>query len=339
MRFTAFLCIVFFNIFLLVNVVSAENARHDPSVMAWIPAYGVRASMEQLEAHQDIGSGLTRLGLQFWNPRDDGRGLVLAPTGKDGVLVSVDEVVRIRDWARQRHIKVLLTVYNNSQVADHWDWALAKRGFADNQDAFASALVAEMYRYDLDGIDLDLEGEGEHESDRVAYAQFVKNLAGKLSNQGKLLTIDSFHSPCDNAPNMGWWGDWLGHVNTIHSMGYQDLYEGSTTAFTPSGRGVCENGAAIFKYSWQLQYGLKLGYRPDQILMGMPTWLDAWGVGELASGPSDHVREIQKLGAGIALWDLQLLGQQWRTSATWDAIQALRLKPGSGWKALHSRIR
>ncbi|MFL6663920.1 MAG: hypothetical protein ACJ8G7_17240, partial [Rhizobacter sp.] len=161
----------------------------------------------------------------------------------------------------------------------------------------------------------------------AAYAAFVQELAALLRPRGKLLTIDSFHSPCDNAPNMSWWADWRGRVDAIHSMGYADLYEGSTDTFTPPGRPVCEGGAALFRYSWQIAWGRKAGYRTDQIVLGVPTWVDTWGSGGLGADAVSHVREVQALGAGIALWDLQLEAPGWRSPATWDAVRALRSKP------------
>ncbi len=327
-------------VFLVVGVVLAStNAIADsiagrPQVMTWVPAYGLAESMAAVESNSMIGAGLTRLGLQLWNPSPDGRSIVLAPTNKDGKQVLPDDVVRFRDWAKAHNIKVLLTIYNNSQVSAHWDWALARKAFADNRVAFSAALIKEMDKYALDGIDLDLEGEGDHDVDRVAYAKFVKELSKELKSKGKLLTIDSFHSPCGNAPNMRWWADWRGQVDAIHSMGYEDLYEGSTTTFTADGKPLCEGGAFIFKYSWQVKYGLNAGYKSEQIVMGMPTWLDSWGEGGAGADPVSHVREAQALGVGIALWDLQLAGRQWRNANTWEAIFALRAKPGSGWKAL-----
>lgn len=312
----------------------ASPAKNAPQVMGWVPAYGMAESMIALESNPKIATGLTRIGLQFWNPSADGRELVLAAINKEGELVRPEDVVRFRDWAKKHSIKVFLTVYNNSQVSGKWDWALAKRAFAENREAFSAALLQEMTKYGLDGIDLDLEGEGDHDGDRAAYALFVSELSRELRKRQKMLTIDSFHSPCDNAPNMRWWRDWLGQVDAIHSMGYEDLYQGSTSTFTPKGRAQCEKGAHIFKYSWQLRYAMMAGYQPQQILMGAPTWLDSWGKGGLGVDPVSHVREVQALGMGIALWDLQLSGQTWRDTKTWEAIHALRLQPGVSWKKL-----
>jgi hypothetical protein len=304
--------------------VTSRAADGSTQVMGWVPAYGMEAAMEALTSQTAIGNGLTRIGLQFWNPSPDGRSVAFAPVNKQGQVVTSADVLRFRDWAHNRNIKVLLTVYNNSQVINKWDWPLARRAFGAQRAAFVAALLAEMNKYELDGIDLDLEGEGALDADRASYSRFVKQLAVPLRAQGKLLTIDSFHSPCANAPNMRWWADWVGYIDAIHSMGYEDLYEGSETTFTPKGKAVCEAGAALFKYSWQLAYALKTGYQPEQILMGMPTWLASWGQGGLGSDLISHVREVQALGVGMALWDLQLSAPEWRSSDAWMIIRNAR---------------
>ena len=300
-----------------------------PQVMGWVPAYGIDASMKALTAAPAIGQAMTRLGLQFWNPSNDGRGVVLAPVDATGKPVTAASVKQVAQWARSRGVQPLLTVYNNSQVINRWDWPWARRAFAEHPDEFAAALVAAVDKWDLDGVDLDLEGEGDFSADRAAYASFVHQLSAALKAKGKLLTIDSFHSPCDNAPNMRWWSDWVGDVATIHSMGYEDLYEGSNATFTPEGRPVCENGATLFRYSWQLEWGTKAGYRRDQIVMGMPTWVDAWGSGGIGPGVVDHLRELRALGGGVGLWDMQLAAAGWNKPATWEAVQALRRPAGA----------
>ena len=310
------------------SVLAQPGGGNGPQVMGWVPAYGIDASMKALVATPQAGQALTRLGLQLWNPSADGKGVVLAPVDATGKPVTAASIRQLTHWARSHGVQPLLTVYNNSQVVNRWDWQWARRAFVEHPDDFGAALVAAVEQWDLDGVDLDLEGEGDFSADRAAYAAFVHQLAAALKARGKLLTVDSFHSPCDNAPNMRWWSDWVGDVATIHSMGYADLYEGSKATFTPEGRPVCENGAALFRYSWQLDYGVKAGYRRDQLVMGMPTWVDAWGSGGIGPNVVDHLREVRALGAGVGLWDMQLSAAGWNKPATWDAVQALR-RPGN----------
>lgn len=302
---------------------------HAPEVIGWIPAYGVQAAEQALASNPAIAKGLTRIGLQFWNPSKDGTGVVLAPIGAQGTPVDPAAIERVRDWAHARGIKVLLTIYNNSETTKTWDWAWALRAFRDHQDSFIHALVKEMNKYGLDGIDVDLEGNGALDGDRAAFAGFVKALSKALRAQDKLLTIDTFHSPCYNAPNMSWWKDWAGQVDTLHVMGYADLYEASTATFQPKDGPVCANGAHIFKYSWQMAYGIKAGYRPDQIAMGMPGWTDQWGTKGQETSAESHIHEVQKLGGSVAIWDLQLSPGGWRSNAVWNALVDLRKHPGS----------
>jgi hypothetical protein len=295
-----------------------------PPVMGWVPAYGIEPSLQALEALPAMGHALTRIGLQFWNPAPDGRSLVLAPVDTTGRPVSAADIERLQRWARAHRVQTFLTVYNNSQVINRWDWPLARRAFADHRDEFVAAIVATAEAWHFEGVDVDLEGEGDFEADRAAFASFIRALSTALKAHGKRLTVDSFHSPCDNAPNMRWWADWRGQVDAIHTMGYADLYEGSTQTFTPEGKPVCENGAALFRYSWQLQYGLQAGYRREQIVMGMPTWVDTWGSGGFGPSAADHLREVRALGAGVALWDLQLQAPGWTRASTWEAVQGVR---------------
>ena len=69
---------------------------------------------------------------------------------------------------------------------------------------------------------------------------------------------------------------------------------------------------------------MKAGYRRDQIVMGMPTWVDAWGSGGMGPSVVDHLREVRALGGGVGLWDMQLAAPGWAKPATWEAVQALR---------------
>ena len=326
------------------GAVAQPAGANGPQVMGWVPAYGIDGALKALNATPAVGNAMTRLGLQLWNPSADGKGVVLAPVDATGRPVTPADVKQLQRWARSHGVQPLLTVYNNSQVITRWDWQWARRAFVEHPNEFAAALVAAVDQWDLDGVDLDLEGEGDFTADRAAYASFVHQLSAALKAKGKILTVDSFHSPCDNAPNMRWWGDWVGDVATIHSMGYEDLYEGSKATFTPEGRPVCENGATLFRYSWQIDWGMKAGYRRDQIVMGMPTWVDAWGSGGLGANVVDHLREVRALGGGVGLWDMQLAAAGWNKPATWDAVQALR-RPGTAlahhvplWERIKQRL-
>lgn len=299
-------------------------------IMSWIPPYNLEPSRKVFQ-HRPGGvpleAWLGRVGLQFWQPTPEG-GLTYVrhrdPLG--------DATVReFRDAARKRGIKVLLTVYNHDGKS--WNWDLARAGFLHHPQTFAAALVREMDRLDLDGIDLDLEGNGNMDEDRPAFARFVRELSGAVKARGKLLTVDTFHSPCANAPHMGWWEDWKGLVDAIHVMGYGDLAEGSVETFVPEGEiEPCAGGAPIFRFSWQVAYGRKAGWAPGDLYLGVPSWMYRWGKGAAEKDLPAHLADLKATGAALCIWDLPAVygkGQPkgWASAEAWRALQAFRRRP------------
>jgi len=57
------------------SVHAQPGGANGPQVMGWVPAYGIDASVKALTATPAIGQAMTRIGLQFWNPSADGRGV------------------------------------------------------------------------------------------------------------------------------------------------------------------------------------------------------------------------------------------------------------------------
>lgn len=292
-------------------------------IVAWVPPYRLADSRKVLTHAPDgitADQWLTRLGLQFWIPDAEGK-LRYADRGE--TLTDAD-VATFRSWAKAHGVEVLLTVYNHD--GKRWDWARAKRAFKDHRATFIASLIAEMERHQLDGIDLDLEGEGQLDADRAVYADFVKALSRAVRAKGKKLTVDTFHSPCFNAPNMAWWADWKGHVDGLHSMGYGDLAETSTATFTADGdKTPCAGGAPIFKFSWQRDFALKAGFRADQLALGIPGWRFEWAGAPLTK----HLEDAAKIGSAVAIWDFPatLGGEKdprWGSAEVWKALVRFR---------------
>ncbi|MFM7718670.1 MAG: Ig-like domain-containing protein [Actinomycetota bacterium] len=294
-----------------VGVPSAAPASAAASldVMGWVPPYGVATSQAAVTADLgafDVQDGLSRVGLQFWVPNTDG---TIRYATHESYKPGDADVAWWKTWAQPKGIKVLLCIYNNT---GSWDWALARSAFGTNRTTFVNALVAEMDRLGLDGIDVDLEGVGSYDTDRAAFGSFISALATAVHARGKLLTVDSFHYIW-NAPNQSWWPDWVGNVDTIHTMGYDDLYEG---------------GTGYHRYSFQQTTGVNAGLPASAISMGFPGWKNTWGT---SSGRGTdvlaHLAEVRNdlpQPSGIAIWDLQLSASNWRSSAVWEQIAALR---------------
>ncbi len=307
---------------LFLSLICLGHTVHAYEIMGWIPPYNLEKS-KKLIAYQagavKTSDWLGRVGLQFWGPTQTGDVKFVTHEGAvDDALVGF-----FVSWAKTNKIPVYLTIYNNN---GKWDWDLARAAFKDNRARFVKNLVAVMEKYQLDGIDVDLEGNGNFDNDREAFKHFIVDLSQAVKAKGKKITVSSFHSPCTNAPHMGWWADWVGSVETIQSMGYADLYEGNTTQFM-MGDKACADGAAIFKYSWQVGYGIASGFAPPKLLMGVPAWVDTWGSGGKGAGIQNHLDEVAELKTGIAIWDLPgMVDNQWVSPETFTALKKFKSK-------------
>lgn len=296
----------------LVSQVSANE------VMGWVPSDQSKRDqvMGIMESNPHIVAGLNRVGLQFWHPASDGS-IIYSEESSEWTF-SDTETEAFVSYFHSKNIQVLATIYN-AKSGVGWSWDIFHYAL-DNPDAFTTAAVALVQKHNLDGIDVDLELTS---TPTTAIQTKYKTLLTKLSNAlkplGKVLTVDTFHSDCYNIPNKSWWGDWVGLVDHIHSMGYQDLYEGNGTA-------LC-NESNVFKFSSQQASGVSDGFSPDQISMGLPGYFGTWGSGGLGTTPQAHIQEILALPqpASMAIWDLAFTGgSNWTSTETWS--EAAKLK-------------
>jgi hypothetical protein len=284
--------------------IAALTAKPRRMLMTWIPSYAVEESLKQLKAlHGGVGpsKALTHIGLQFWLPTSSGG------VTKDSDAVSDAKIKQIVAWAHQHRIKILLCVYNASG-GDTWDWDLAKAAFADNRDAFVNALIKEMNRLGLDGVDIDLEGNDpptptdQLNLDKPAYVAFVKALHAKLHKVGKQVTVDSFSDQW-NAPNWTWWATLFPYVDGLTSMGYDEI-------------GM--NAAGSAKYSNQIAHA---GTNSAKLMLGMPSWVDNWQ-GNNAVAQTNWL--LTHKNVGVSIWDAEFTAGAWQSAPAWQNLQKLR---------------
>jgi hypothetical protein len=297
----------------LALILSASAALAGP-VISWVAPYRVDASKAMLQ--RDFGGGvgmkdgLTWLALQFWvtnGPQvvQDGN---VAGAGFD------DKVKWFRDWGHSHGIKVTLCV---TDYVGGWNWQEARRSFNANRDAFVKALVAEADRLQLDGVELDLEGEVETtKEDSVAFIAFSAALAEALHPKGKTVTVASFAAQW-NAPNWKWWPELMKSVDGITSMGYESTGRNST------------NGYA---YPDQKKHAPVAG----KLMIGMPGGNGSWE-GNTVMEQLDWV--LQDGTTGVGIWDCALDNGAWQTAAVWQrlakikAVNPLALAPRNPGKA------
>jgi hypothetical protein len=238
---------------------------------------------------------LTHLGLQFWVPTRDGG---IARAGRTNET-SDTAIAGFRDWGRTNGVRVLLCVYNHVKS---WDWTLARVGFAGNPDKFIDALLAEMNRLQLDGVDVDLEGNGSFDADQEAFVAFIRQLSVRLHAKGKHLTVDTFSYKW-NAPNQTWWKDLLPHVDALTTMGYEQI-----GANAPEWRSYASQKAVAGEYA-------------SKLMIGLPSGRNEWRGNEVKG----HLNWLNSDGeVGVSFWDAQVKGDAWRNAEVWRILREIR---------------
>jgi hypothetical protein len=275
--------------------------------MTWVAPYAVAKSRVRLdESYDGIGmkDALTDLALQFWQPKPDGNGIERVQLGDDTSDKDTSDkaVESLRDWGHAHGVRVHLCIYNYSKAKEAWDWPWARSAFADHPHELAGSLVAEMDRLKLDGIDLDLEGNGSLDGDKKPYLAFVKEISEKVHARGKRLTVDSF-AYVWHAPNQSWWMDLFPMVDGINSMGYEDIGAGAGSG-DESWRSFASQEMASGNYV-------------EKLMLGMPGNREEWR----GKSAIEQLRWLHDRGqAGMSVWDSQLESAAWRTHEAWTLI-------------------
>lgn len=297
----------FFRVVVLASLVSVpggawaeeEGAVRAGRVMTWVPPYAVEECKKRLsESFEGVGmkDGLTHLGLQFWNPTKDG-GIEVVSRFKE---IDEAKISEFREWGQAHGVQVMLCVYNGTSSG--WDWDLARSAFDTHRTKFVEALVGETLRLKLDGVDIDLEGEGDLEGSKEAFVRFIRELSGRLHAEGKELTVDTFAYKW-HAPRQSWWPELLPHIDGLHVMGYS------------------ETGAKAEE--WRSYESLKAAAGPhgSKLLLGMSGNASRWQ----ESGLEEHLGWVVEDGAvGLAIWDARLSDREWRTKKIWLEIGKVR---------------
>ena len=267
-------------------------------VTIWVPPYAVDKSRVQIDtSYENIGAkdSITHLALQFWVPTLQGG------VAKVGYLQDRDKTIAdLREWGHSRGIRVMLCIFNGE---NNWDWPLARAGFMEHPDDFAKALIAEMDRYKLDGIDMDLEGNDTYAEDKAPFVAFMTTLSKALRARNKHLTVDTFSAMQWNAPNQSWWPELFPLVDALTTMGYDD--SGITA---PDWRSYAAQKKTAGAYAAKLQ-------------IGIPSDKDMWR-GNTAQEQIDWLRKDGSMGIGI--WDAQLPSSAWKNASIWQAVGEIR---------------
>jgi chitinase len=139
-------------------------AQHEPFRV--VGYYSLEAALKTHKGPQF--KYLTHINLWFLNPDSTGR-----------YTQDLSDLKPFVDKAHQRNIKVLFSIGGGSKQPQY------KRLLQDGTRAqLIDSLVAQVMRYNVDGVDVDLEGSDIHGT----YESFVVELAGALHAKQKLIT-------------------------------------------------------------------------------------------------------------------------------------------------------
>lgn len=155
----------FFLLFFLAGTFLTSNAQF--KIVGYIPNFST-APMVAYVDNFDF-SKVTHINVAFFNPDINGN----FPKEKG---IGVDKIVR---KAHEKNVKVLLSLAGGSDQSQYA--GLLQK---ENRTAFIAKIMDLVKEYNVDGIDVDIEGKNIDNN----YEAFVTELSAQLKSKGKLIT-------------------------------------------------------------------------------------------------------------------------------------------------------
>jgi GH18 family chitinase len=212
----------------------------------------------------------THLDLAFVNPTPAAQvlapgGLACGPAveGNASVMVSDAQLRTLVASAHRAGTKVIASLGGAVIPSCGGDWAelLQPR----TRPALVANLIAMVDRYDLDGLDVDLEGELMMRIDKAGnYTPFVRDLADALRARGKLLTAATGSYPGGMVPDAS-----LPYFDLIGIMSYDQV---GPTWGTPGG-----DHSTYAQAQADLALWIGKGVPTSKLALGMPFYGRGFG--------------------------------------------------------------
>ncbi|MCX7568983.1 glycosyl hydrolase family 18 protein [Tumebacillus sp. DT12] len=163
------------------------------------------------------------------------------------------------DEMHKRGIKVV------PYVTSHWKLDIGRNAMA-NRDKLSTEIANAVNQYNLDGINVDIEGMTETERD--AHTDFVRLLREKMP--GKEVSVAVAANP--NGWTKGWHGSYdygklAQYADYLMVMAYDEAWAGDPTAGPVASIGFVERS---------IQYALKQGVPNSKIVLGLPFYGRLW---------------------------------------------------------------
>lgn len=263
------------------------------SLIAFFPAYanesgtivGYIAAFKGLdrETEQRGLDRYTQLDLAFVNPTPSGEvlaanGLACAPAVHEdsSIMVSDVQLRALVQKAHSRGTKVVASLGGAVIPPCGGDWAMLLQ--MPMRQTVVANVVAMVERYDLDGLDIDLEGELMMGIDKAGnYTPFVSELAAALHSRSKLLTAATGSYPGGMVPDAS-----LPYFDLIGIMSYDAV---GPTWGRPGGEHSTYQQAQKDLALW-----IGKGVPASKLALGMPfygrgfgSYREGWSLEDIAS--------------------------------------------------------
>lgn len=168
-------------------------------------------------------------------------------------------------------------------LSNHWDREKGRKALK-NYEKLSNELVEVIYKYNLDGINIDIENL--NENDRESYINFVKVLKEKLGDS-KTVSVAVAANPYGY--KNGWQGSYdysmlSKYADYIIIMAYDEHYEGGEEGAVAS-KDFIENS---------IKYALSK-VSAEKIVVGLPFYGRYWKSGVAGGGYGVTLNKIEKL--------------------------------------------
>jgi GH18 family chitinase len=219
-------------------------------------------------------------------------GLACAPSG-ESAMISDKSLREFVAAARKADAKVIASLGGGTIPPCSGDWAALLR--PESRAKVIAGLMELVDRYELDGIDVDLEGELMTRIDRAGnYTPFIQELSAGLRSRSKLLTSATGSYEGGMVPDAS-----LPYFDLIGIMSYDAI---GPTWGTPG-----DEHASYEQAEKDLRLWLGKGVPAHKLALGLPfygrgfgSYRPSWSIGEIADEKGRMALETDVIGKRCA---------------------------------------
>ncbi|MDG3581180.1 glycosyl hydrolase family 18 protein [Galbibacter pacificus] len=273
----------------------------DKVVIGYIPTY---VDMESTIDSTDLDI-LTHINIAFMNP--DASGTFLSGGEPVCSNASASDINYVVNKAHQENVKVLVSLGGGSVPGCSGDWETLLQ--SSNRTTVVNNLSALVQYFNLDGIDVDIEGALLSSiSSAGNYTPFIQELRNALNPQGKLVTCATATYTGGRIPTSS-----IAYFDFINIMSYDNGWGGTGNHSTYA-------DAVSHMQTW-----LGLGCPAEKLVLGVPFY---GYQGTVGSGDVSY-SDIIVLDPSAAYMD-EYQGYKYNGIPTIEAKTAYALQNGAG---------